>query len=280
MFSHHKLGAVTQIRNGTSSWLDTRFVPYLHKLIRGCDLNCVCPSLESKKQKSGSTRMGVGWLWSGLFWMLVQKISWLHVRCRINLYTMRILLADSWKKTHLSQQTKTKEEAICLEMFGQAEINSGTFHRHKWSLNWSGSNWRHANSPFSLRRTPRLVTESVMERVKVNESSRWWWWLEVTTLDEEKSSSLIFFTKKERGMFQWMKTQSWEKHMRKSKKKKRKDPLKMHTSRAGLAVILVDNVVINIRQEKKWKPVVSEADGNAGWCSLVPPASPGKNKKK
>lgn len=31
------------------------------------------------------------------------------------------------------------------------------------------------NSPFSLRRTPRLVTESVMERAKVKESSRWWW---------------------------------------------------------------------------------------------------------
>lgn len=30
------------------------------------------------------------------------------------------------------------------------------------------------NSPFSLRRTPRLVTaESVMERAKVKESSRW-----------------------------------------------------------------------------------------------------------
>lgn len=33
-------------------------------------------------------------------------------------------------------------------------------------------------------------------------------------MDEEKSSSLIFFTKNERGMFQWVKTQSREKHMR------------------------------------------------------------------
>lgn len=29
--------------------------------------------------------------------MLVQKISWLHVTCHINLHTMSILLADSWK---------------------------------------------------------------------------------------------------------------------------------------------------------------------------------------
>lgn len=38
--------------------------------------------------------------------------------------------------------------------------------------------------------------------------------MEAVTLDEEKSSSLIFFTKNERGMFQWVKTQSREKHMR------------------------------------------------------------------
>ena len=69
---------------------------------------------------------------------------------------------------------------------------------------------RHANyhSPFSLRRTPKLVTESVMEREKVKESSRWWWWWWWLEVAEEKSSSLIFFTKNERGMLQRIKTRS------------------------------------------------------------------------
>lgn len=45
-----------------------------------------------------------------------------------------------------------------------------------------------------------------------------------------------------------------------------KDPLRKHTSRAGLTVILLVNVKTaakNIRYERKWKPVENKADGNA-----------------
>lgn len=38
-FSHHTTSAVPP-------------PPYLHKLIPGCDLNCVCPSPKSKSKKS------------------------------------------------------------------------------------------------------------------------------------------------------------------------------------------------------------------------------------
>lgn len=59
-----------------------------------------------------------------------------------------------------------------------AEISSGAVYRavvlaHLY-IGRTRADQRHVNSPFSLRRTPRLVTESVMERAKVNESSRWW----------------------------------------------------------------------------------------------------------
>lgn len=147
-------------------------------------------------------------------------------------------------------------------------------------FNSSGADWRHVNSPFSLRRTPRLVTESVMERAKVNESSRWWWWLEVATLDEEKSSSLIFFTKNERGMFQWIKTQSWEKRMR---KKNKKDPLRKHKSGAGLTVVILSvNVKTTAKKHKIRKKM--ETSGEQGWrrCCVIlsgSPSFPQKNKK-
>lgn len=70
----------------------------------------------------------------------------------------------------------------------------------------------------------------------------------MVTLDEEKSSSLIFFTKNERGMFQWVKTQSGEKHMR--EKTLGGSTL---TNGAGLTVILSVDVktTTQIRKKKK-----------------------------
>ena len=58
--SIHRLNAAA--RYATKAIPDyTHLVSYLHKLIRGCDLNCVRPLLSSQKNKSlGTRRWGVG----------------------------------------------------------------------------------------------------------------------------------------------------------------------------------------------------------------------------
>lgn len=116
----------------------------------------------------------------GIIWDIdAKKISWLHVTSHVNLYTTSMLMAVA--EQNILPGTKTKEDAICttvsMENVKHAEISTGAVYRQECSrifdYGWSGADWRHVNSPFSLRRTPRLVTESVMERAKVNESSRW-----------------------------------------------------------------------------------------------------------
>lgn len=73
MFCRHRVGGVTDIRNWSSSLLDAYFVAYLHKIIPGCDLNCVCPLLESKNKKSRNGVMGVGCLHGASFRILMRE---------------------------------------------------------------------------------------------------------------------------------------------------------------------------------------------------------------
>lgn len=70
----------------------------------------------------------------------------------------------------------------------------------------------------------------------------------------------------------------WTHRAEKNAWEKLKDPLRKHKIRAGLVVILVVNMVKNIRQEKKWKPVENKADGSTVWYSDFP-SFPRKNKK-
>ena len=114
----------------------------------------------------------------GIIWDTdAKKISWLHLTSHINLHTTSMLLAVAEQISHPTQKQKTMPSVLSVENVRRAEISTGVVYRqecsHIFDYGWSGADWRHVNSPFSLRRTPRLVTESVMERAKVNESSRW-----------------------------------------------------------------------------------------------------------
>lgn len=79
MFCQPRVGGVADIRNWSTSLLYAYFGAYLHKLIRGCDLNSVRPFAGVKKQKVPERGDGGGVPRRGMIYNIDDRSRWMHL---------------------------------------------------------------------------------------------------------------------------------------------------------------------------------------------------------